>query len=406
MGVAARADTWTRDARVIGSIGVAHGVSHFYQLALAPLFPAIITDLDVSYTALGFAITLMYAVSGVCQPLAGFVVDRFGGQRVLVAGLVLGGVGAALAGLAPNYPMLLVAVVVSALGNSVYHPADFAILNHSVSDRRIGRAFSVHGVFGTLGYALAPAVAAPLALALGWRGAMIAMGCVGLAVAVVIVMERDLLKSEPAPHEETGGPPAAFSAGALFQLPVLLCFAFFVLLAMAQIGQQTFLVATLGSLYGIAMEHGQLVLTTLLLGGAAGVLFGGVLADRTTRHDFVATTGLLLAAAAALLLATGAVPPALLVAVLGISGFCMGTTNPSRDMLIRAVTPKGSAGRVYGFVYSGLDVGSAATPVLFGWLLDHGHPQAIFVAIGCVLIVAMVTVMGVGREARVAYART
>ncbi|MDX2307832.1 MAG: MFS transporter [Hyphomicrobium sp.] len=404
MSIAASTDGWTRDARVIGSIGVAHGVSHFYQLALAPLFPAIITDLDVSYTALGFAITLMYAISGLCQPLAGFVVDRFGGYRVLVAGLVLGGVGTALAGLAPNYPTLLAAVAIVALGNSVYHPADFSILNNAVSDRRIGRAFSVHGVFGTLGYALAPAVAAPLALALGWRGALVAMGCVGLAMALVIVFERDLLRSEQ-PAREGEAPPPPLSARALFQVPVLLCFAFFVLLAMAQIGQQTFLVATLGALYGIAMEHGQLILTTLLLGGAAGVLFGGILADRTSRHDLVATTGLLVGAAVALVLATGAVPAPLLVFLLGLSGFCIGTTNPSRDMLIRAVTPKGSSGRVYGFVYSGLDIGSAATPVVFGWLLDHGHPQTIFVAVGAVLAVAVVTVMGVGREAR-AYART
>jgi len=405
MSLAASGDGWTRDARVIGSVGVAHGVSHFYQLALAPFFPAIVSELGVSYTALGFAITLMYAISGVCQPLAGFVVDRFGGHRVLVAGLVLGGAGAALAGLAPNYPMLLVAVAIGALGNSVFHPADFSILNHSVSDRRIGRAFSVHGVFGSLGYALAPAVAVPLSLAFGWRGALLAMGSVGLLVALGILLQREILSTGHASREGEA-PPQPLAAGALFQTPVLLCFGFFVLFAMALIGQQTFLVATLGTLYGVGMEHGQLILTTLLIGSASGVLFGGVLADRTSRHDLVATIGLLAGASVALALATGTVPVPLLIFALGFSGFAMGATNPSRDMLIRAVTPRGSSGRVYGFVYSGLDIGSALTPVIFGWLLDHGEPQAIFVAVGIALALAVVTVIGVGRQVRAAHALT
>jgi FSR family fosmidomycin resistance protein-like MFS transporter len=403
MTVASTAGSLGRDARVMGFIGVAHGISHFYQLILPPLFPVIKDELSISYTALGFAVSLLYVVSGICQTAAGFLVDRFGAHRVLVAGLALCGVGAILAGLAPSYPMLLVAVVIAALGNSVFHPADFAILNGSVSAGRIGRAYSMHGLLGNLGWVAAPATIFPLSLMLGWRGALMAVGLIGILAAIIIATQYQILRDDRsaarAGHGGAAEPAAAPTPVAvLFSTPVLLCFAYFVFLAMALIGLQSFLVSTLEALYAVPVEAAQIALTAFLFGSSAGVLAGGFLADWTTRHDMVAATGLMIGSTVALVLAFGLAPAALLAVFLALAGFAMGSTNPSRDMLIRAATPKGSSGRVYGFVYSGLDLGSSLTPVAFGWLLDHGEPQFVFYAVAAVLALAIFTVAGVGRQ--------
>jgi MFS family permease len=402
MTVAAAASSFGRDARVIGFIGVAHGISHFYQLILPPLFPAIKDELSISYTALGFAVSLLYAVSGICQTAAGFVVDRFGAHRVLVGGLALCGIGAMLAGLAQSYPMLLVAVVIAALGNSVFHPADFSILNGSVSAGRIGRAYSMHGLLGNLGWVAAPATIFPLSLMIGWRGALMTVGLIGIVAAVVIATQYRVLRDDRsaarAGHGGAAEPAAPTPVGVLFSTPVLLCFAYFVFLAMALIGLQSFLVSTLEALYAVPVEAAQIALTAFLFGSSAGVLAGGFLADWTTRHDMVAATGLAIGSGIALLLALGGTPTVLLAVFLAAAGFAMGSTNPSRDMLIRAATPKGSSGRVYGFVYSGLDLGSSLTPVAFGWLLDHGEPQLVFFAVAAVLALAILTVTGVGRQ--------
>lgn len=401
MTVAAAVGSFGRDARVIGFIGVAHGISHFYQLVLPPLFPAIKDELSISYTALGFAVSLLYAVSGICQTAAGFVVDRFGAHRVLVAGLALCGVGAIMAGLAQSYPMLLVAVVIAALGNSVFHPADFSILNGSVSAGRIGRAYSMHGLLGNLGWVAAPATIFPLSLVIGWRGALMTVGLIGIVAAIVIATQYQVLRDDrSAARSGTGAaePVSPTPIGVLFSTPVLLCFAYFAFLAMALIGLQSFLVSTLEALYAIPVEAAQIALTAFLVGSSAGVLAGGFLADWTTRHDMVAGTGLAIGSAIALLLALGLTPVALLAVFLAFTGFAMGATNPSRDMLIRAATPKGSSGRVYGFVYSGLDLGSSLTPVAFGWLLDHGEPRLVFYAVAAVLALAILTVAGVGRQ--------
>ncbi|WP_162914670.1 MFS transporter [Desertibaculum subflavum] len=402
MAVAAAAGSLGRDARVIGFIGVAHGISHFYQLILPPLFPAIKDELSISYTALGFAVSLLYAVSGICQTAAGFVVDRFGAHRVLVGGLALCGVGAILAGLAQSYPMLLLAVVIAALGNSVFHPADFAILNGSVSAGRIGRAYSMHGFLGNLGWVAAPATIFPLSLMIGWRGALMTVGLIGIVAAIVIATQYQVLRDDRsaarAGHGGAGEPTAPTPIGVLFSTPVLLCFSYFVFLAMALIGLQSFLVSTLEQLYAVPVEAAQIALTAFLFGSSAGVLAGGFLADWTTRHDAVAAIGLAIGSSIALLLALETPPAALLAVFLAVTGFAMGSTNPSRDMLIRAATPKGSSGRVYGFVYSGLDLGSSLTPVAFGWLLDHGEPRLVFYAVAGVLALAILTVAGVGRQ--------
>jgi MFS family permease len=391
----------------MGAIGVAHFTSHFFQLALPPLFPLLRDALGVSYLALGLMMSVLYGASGVGQAVAGFLVDRAGARAVLLAGMgVLAG-AMALAGLSVSYGMMVAVVLVAGLGNSVFHPADYAILNASVTPRRLGRAYSVHGICGSLGYAAAPVVLVAVGGALGWRAALLMAGGLGLALTGLVAGQSGVMTD----HRHAAGRPAPGRSGLardlrlLLVLPILLAFAYFSLHAMALIGLQTFAVTALVAGSGAPLGLATGALTAFLLGRAVGILAGGMLADRTSRHDLVAVTGMLLAALLTLLVASAAMPSDLLAPVLGAAGLCLGATNPSRDMLVRATAATGASGKVFGFVYSGLDLGSALTPLLFGWLLDRGEPRAVFVVAAGLMLVSIVTVLEVRRRAAPAPAR-
>ena len=380
-----------QDARVIGLVALAHGLSHFYQIATAVLFPLIREDLGVSYAALGATIALYYVVSGICQTLAGFAVDRFGARRVLFGGLLLCVAGTLLAGVARNYEMLVAAALIAGLGNSVFHPSDFAILNARVNPVRLGYAFSWHGIAGFLGYAAAPAFCTAMAGAFGWRAALLAAAAIGAVIVVFLAAQ----------HEQLHVPPAAARRGAdlaadlrvLASAPVLMCFGYFVFIAVGFIAIQNFGVATLIALYGTSAAFASAALTAYLIGAAAGIFTGGFVAARFQRHDLVAVAGMLVSALLVFLLAAAWMPAGLLTALLAVTGFASGVTNPSRDLIVRANTPAGATGKVYGFVYSGLDVGSMLTPVLFGWLLDRGQPAAVFYAVVLATALTIVTVL-------------
>jgi FSR family fosmidomycin resistance protein-like MFS transporter len=390
------------DFRIISLVALAHGVSHFFQIATAVLFPLIKDDLEVSYVALGGTVALYYVVSGICQTLAGFAVDRYGARRVLFLGLALATAGAALAGLAHSYPMLVLAALVGGVGNSVFHPCDFSILNARVRKERLGYAFSGHGIAGYLGYAAAPVYAVATAASAGWRGALLGAALIGAAVIAVLALNRDAVHVEPADRRrEAGHGGLAADLRVLASAPVLMCFGYFVLVSVAFIAMQNFGVASSMALYGISAALASAALTSYLLGGAAGILAGGFVATRTARHDLVAVSGMAVSAGFMFLSASAWLPAALLPALCAAAGFCSGLTNPSRDLIVRATTPPGSTGKVYGFVYSGLDVGSMVTPVYFGWLLDGGRPAVVFysVVVSAILTIATVLNLPGNREA-------
>ena len=387
-----------RDVRVIGLIGAAHFFSHFFQLSLPPLFPLLKSAFGVSYLALGVTMSVFYAASGVGQTLSGFLVDRAGALRVLLGGMALLSAAIALAGLVPTYWMLLPVALLAGLGNSVFHPADYSILNVSVDPRRIGRGYSVHSISGNLGYAVAPTVLVSLATSLSWRIALCTVGVVGLAVVLVLATQRGAFGAlGPAPRAQGG---VIGDIRMLLAAPILAAFAYFALVATAVIGVQIFGVATLTRVYDAPLAQATAALTAFMLGGTAGILAGGLLADRVRRHDLVAALGLSVAAALMMLLATGSVPGTLLPFVLALTGFSHGVTGPARDMLVRAATPAGASGKVFGFAYSGLDLGSCLTPLAFGWLLDHADPRWLFVAVGTLMLCTIGTVVQVRRSAQ------
>jgi MFS transporter, FSR family, fosmidomycin resistance protein len=392
-----------RDLSVMTLVGGAHGLSHFLQLTLPPLFPLLREEFGVGYLALGALMSLFYAVSGVGQTASGFIVDRVGARPVLLGGMGLFAAAIALVGLAPSFRGLVPLLVLAGVGNSVFHPADYAILTVSVTPRRLGRAYSIHSVAGALGWALAPVVVVSLSAVVGWRGALVVVGGLALGVTALLAVQGTALAHGPAGRS---GAPEAAGAGAvgrslrlLLNAPILAAFAYFTLLAAGLIGVQTFSVAAMAAIYDAPLVLATGALTGFLLGSAAGVLAGGVLADRTRRHDVVAAIGLGLGALGMALVATGAPAPWLLTALMAAAGCCVGVTSPSRDMLVRAVTPPGGSGKVFGFVYSGLDLGQSATPLVFGWLLDHGQPRAVFFVVALFLLLTMATVVQVRRHA-------
>jgi len=387
--------TLRQDAKVIGLISVAHGLSHFYQLVIAVLFPLIKDDLGVSYAALGATTALFYTVSGLCQTAAGFMVDRYGARRVLIAGLALCSAGVFLAGVAHSYPMLVLAAIVAGIGNSVFHPADFAILNARVEPMRLGYAFSFHGIGGTLGWALAPAFSYGMSALYGWHAALMTSAALGVAMLALILAAGGALAVERPQAAGRAEPASSLAADVrvLMQGPVLMCFFFFLLLAAALIGVQSFGVAALMAYYEAPVAVASGALTAYLIGSAIGILFGGYVAGRASRHDLVAAAGMSGSALCMLAVALGTLTPALLAPLLALSGFLSGMTNPSRDLLVRAATPRGAAGKVYGFVYSGLDVGSMSVPVLYGWLLDRGLPQGVFYGVFALLLLTVLTVL-------------
>jgi MFS family permease len=393
----ARPESLRRDAKVIGLVGLAHGLSHFFQLALPPLFPLLRADFDVSYATLGTLVGVFYLASGITQFASGFAVDRLGARPVLLAGLGLLAGGTALASLSPGIGWLFPVVALMGVGNGAFHPADFAILNANVAPRRLGHAYSTHGIGGNLGYALAPIVSYALGAAFGWRPALAAMALVGAIGLGVIATQRGLLvshKAEDAHLHTLRGSVVLFR-----QAAILSCFAYFVVQTIAGVGLQTFLPTALNAGFAIPLALATSALTAYLLGGTAGILAGGFLAAKTARHDRVAATGLFVAAFLLVAASGLGLPVPLVLPLFVLVGFSLGATGPSRDLIVRNATPKGAAGRVYGFVYSGLDLGATLGPVAIGIMLDHGLARAMFLAIAGCLAVAIGTVVLARRTA-------
>ena len=376
------------DATVIGLISFAHGMSHFYQLLLAPLFPFVKDELGVSYAALGFLVALFYTLSGLLQPLAGFVVDRYGARAVLLGGIAFFIAGITVQGFASSYATLALGAALGGIGNSVFHPADFAILNARVSPSRLGYAFSAHGVVGYLGYAVAPLFSVSIGAAYGWQAALLSGAAMGIGLLALLLLNLKHLEIQTRKSASIRS-----DAKVLFTAPVVLCFAYFTVFAAGLTGLQSFGVSALVEQFRMAATAASSALTAYLVSAALGILAGGFVAARTTRHDYVAAAGMGIHALAILAIATYTVPGGGVAVALAVAGFASGIVAPSRDLIVRASTPPGAAGRVFGFVYSGLDVGAFATPVFYGWMLDQHLPHAVFYAVAAFTFAAMLTVM-------------
>ena len=392
-----------QDARTIGLIGLAHGSSHFFHLLLPPLFPWLIADFGYSYAELSVMVSLFFVISGVGQAMAGFVVDKVGARPILFAALGSFALAGLAASLAQNYWMLLLAAGLAGLGNAPCHPVDFTILNKRVSPQRIGHAFSVHGLSGNLGWATAPLFMAGITTATGsWRLACLCGGLLALLVLAVMVWHRDALDdragvAQPAAAAKAGASGAQEHPMAFLRLPsVWLCFSFFFWSTCALSAIQSFASPSMQSMYGLPLSVTALVVTGYMLCGAAGMVVGGFLVGRVQRLEKVISLSLLLSAVLLVVVGTGWLPGMAAVAVASIAGVGTGLAGPSRDMLIKRAAPAGATGRVYGTVYSGLDLGFCLSAPVFGYLLDHGMTHQVFFGSALALALSVVSAMFVG----------
>ena len=386
--------------RIVGAVSAAHFVSHYYILLLAPLLPFVRAEYGVSYTEIGFAFAAFNVVSTVLQTPVGFLVDWLGARILLIAGLAIGASAFTVAGLVDSFWVMVAMFALAGVGNTVYHPADYALLSHHVSSDRIGQAFSVHTFAGMLGSAVAPASLLLMQSLWGWRGAFVGAGLLGFAVAAVL-----LAVHESPDAKITAAPPRAASdtspAGwrLLLSAPILLNLVFFVLLAMMSGGVYNYSVVALGALYGTAVSTANIALSGNLLLAAAGVLAGGVLVGRTKRHGLVAALGLAAIGLTIALVANVDLGTLPLIATMTVSGFFFGVIMPSRDMIVREVTPPGSFGKVFGFVTTGFNIGGIISPLIFGAIMDHGSPKLVFLLVAAFSLIAIVTVATLPRRA-------
>jgi len=393
-------DSVRQDARIISLEGVAHAVSHFFHLILAPLFPWLKEAFAVSYAELGLLMTAFFVISGVGQALSGFVVDRVGARAVLFFGMACLATSGLVLSIAPNYLILLLGSMLAGLGNSVFHPACFTILNKRVSAARLGYAFSVHGFSGNLGWAAAPVFLTTIASLSSWRIALLAAAFIPMAVLLLLFVNRDLLQTHDAHHihaSHSKEQAASSSTFSFMRVPAIwMCFAFFFVTALALGGIQSFSSASLRSLYSMPLAWATAGYTTFMVASACGMVWGGFLAAKATRHDRTIAFAFISSGVITMIIAGGFVPSWMAVALMGAVGLGSGVAGPSRDLLIRAAAPKNATGRVYGVVYSGLDIAMSVAPLLFGALMDSSHPSWVFICIGMFQLMAIFTAVSVG----------
>ena len=389
---------WSRDTKVIALIAIAHFVSHVHVMLLPPILGQVREAFGVSYTQIALALTAFNVASALLQTPAGFLVDRIGPRLMLTAGLILAGAAITAAALLPGYWFFVIAYALMGVANTVYHPADYSILSAAIDGKKIGKAFSIHTFAGYLGFGVTPAMVLACAAIWDWRGAFLFAAGLSFAVALLLIVAGSVLpRVVRKPLGSSRGGPSRAEAkvglGLLLSPPILRNLLFFFCLAMASGGIQTFTVVGMGALHGTPASVANIALSGFLLFSAGGVLLGGIIADRTPHHERVAAVGFACTAAMAILMAWVNMPAAILIGVMSLGGLLNGIIQPSRDMMVRAVTPPGSFGKVFGFVTTGFNLGGMVSPLLFAWLMDRGEPRAIFMIVVAFILLALVTVI-------------
>jgi len=397
-----------QDATVISLVGFAHGTSHFYHLMMPPLFPFLMREYSLSFTQVGALTTVFFVVSCVGQALAGILVDRWGAHRVLCLGLSLLTLSGILIAASPALWGLYVAAFVAGLGNSIFHPADFSLLNHRVSQHRLGHAFSVHGLSGNLGWALAPVVMTGAATAFGWRAAGVAAALVGGASLTTVWYKRaalaDAMAGEEPAHELHSGARSRVGFTNLIRIRLTwFAFAFLFFSTMGFGALQNFAPSILGRLYGLSLAAATSGLTAYLIGSASGLATGGFLAGGKAGQERLVGLAFFCSASIAFLLSLAVVPAAAVIGLMAAMGFGVGLASPSRDMLVRKSTAArfgaGTFGRMAGLVYSGADLALATSPLVFGALLDAGSTRSVLMGVSASLVIAIIAAQAIAADA-------
>ncbi|MCE9661532.1 MAG: MFS transporter [Burkholderiales bacterium] len=397
-----------RDATVMGLVGLAHCISHFSQLLLPPLFLWLKDAFNASYTELGVLLTIFFVVSCAVQALSGFVVDRFGPRPVLFGGIALLALAAFGYAISTSYLMLALFSVVAGIGNGVFHPVDYTLLNRKIHPKRLGHAFSVHGITGSLGWALAPAMMVSVTLAFNWRVALASAGVLALVVLAVLWLNRAQLTIEMTsaarPAAEARAPAREGSFDFLAIPAIWVCFGFFFLYAIVISGIQAFAPEAARQLHEVPTRWAAMCLTFYMVASACGMVLGGFLAADPSRSEKIVGVGFGIAAMIGLTIGYAPLAPMAVPVLFACMGVAAGIAGPSRDLIVKRAAPPNATGRVYGVVYSGLDIGQAAAPLVFGPLMDLHRPADIWLGIALVQGLLILSAFNVRRVRRTALA--
>ena len=388
------------DVRVVGLISLAHGSSHFFHLILPPMFPWLKAEFGFNYAELGLLMTIFFVVSCIVQAASGFLVDRIGARPVLFAGVGLLALAALTYSQSNGYAMLVLGAVIAGCGNGIFHPVDYTLINHKISPPNLPYAYSIHGVAGYIGWAAAPAFMVAVASIADWRIAFLSAAVVEALILLTLWLGRARLiddvqarrEESQASHAQKNPGGAPMSTFGFLKLPVVwLCWIFFFFSMAATTGLQSFAPTALFKIYDIAVSSGNYYLTLMSMGGAGGMLLGGYLASKLKVPERIITICFTVNIVMGLLLATGLIPIELIVIAFIVIGLGLGIAAPSRDLMIRSATPSGSSGRVYGIVYSGIDLGAALSPLIFGIFLDIGLPRFLFIGVAVLQLMIILT---------------
>jgi len=390
--------TLAEDAKIIALVGLAHSSSHFSHLILPLMFPVFIKAFGLSYSALGFVMSVFFFISGVGQAGSGFVVDKVGARPVMFVSLLILAAGCFWTSNAQGYQDLIIVAILLGLGNCSFHPMDYTILNQRVSAKRIGYAYSAHGLTGNLGWAVAPVFMVGITQISNWQTAFFCAGLVFLVIAGVLIVYKESILTQPQIKlkiAETG------EHTSILKLPMVWwCFSFFFFSTITLAVVQNYSVIILQSLYSVSLQSATMTLTSYMLCAAAGMLSGGFVAAKwPTQSDQVVATCMAVAALLIALCASTWLSGLWAMVFLAATGFALGIGGPSRDIMIRNATPKGATGRVYGVVYSGLDAGFAVAPTLFGYFMDHAWFSGVLLCSALTLMVGVFFAFAVGRQA-------
>ncbi len=399
------------DVRVIGLISLAHGSSHFFHLILPPMFPWLKNEFAFNYAELGLLMSIFFVVSCIVQAASGFLVDRVGARPVLFSGMSLLILSALLYSQANGYAILVLASIVAGCGNGVFHPVNYTLINHKVSPLNLPYAYSVHGLTGYLGWAAAPAFMVAIASLTDWRIAFVASAVFEALILLILWINRALLfDSAKERHEESrkshaasnpgGAPMSAY--GFLTSPAVWLCWIFFLFSVAATSGLQSFAPSALFEIYRLDVGTGNYFLTLMALGGAGGMLLGAYIATRFKSPERIITICFVVSIVMSLLLATGWLAVDAVVIPFIVIGLGIGVAAPSRDLMVRAATPVGASGRVYGIVYSGIDLGAAIGPLVFGIFMDANLPKFLFIGVALFQLIIIFTAFKVANQAKAA----
>jgi MFS transporter, FSR family, fosmidomycin resistance protein len=402
--------------RVLGLIGSGHMMSHFYSNTLPPLLPILNGDLGISYTMLGALLSLRGMMSAGMQVPAGFLVDKYGAKVLLAIGLAMCAIGTIMTAAAVDYWMILLGGIILGIGNSSFHPADYTILSGSIDDKFMGRAFSIHSFSGNLGNAIAPVVLITITHFYNWRVSLMVSGIAGFLILAGLmsqwkVMAEDTMAAKPKKKKTDATPdPKApqtsweITRYILTSPAILFLFMYYCMNTLAGGGLRNFAVAGLVETHNTPSTVANAAFTAFLVANAAGVLVGGWLADLTKRHELVAAFGLGIAAVVMTIMGVFDLPGFLVIGIFAFAGLTNGLIGPARDMLVRRASPKGSMGKVFGFVFSGQTIGQAVAPLLFGFMIDIGAPawifytSAIFTVLCIIVMVTSAQYSGGGKE--------